>query len=258
MDIFTLHRGHLPLLISLPHNGTELPPQIAERLTPEALRLPDTDWHVSRLYAFVQELGATLLIPQFSRYVIDLNRSPDGAALYPGQNETSLCPLQTFAGESLYRVGQAPTPEEIQERQRLYWQPYHQILYQELARLRDLHGHVILWEGHSIRSQVPRFFDGRLPDFNLGTANRMSCSADLQQRLTTVLSAQATFSWVVNGRFKGGYITRHYGQPASGVEAVQLELAQYIYMDERNFGYGAERVKQVIMLIKNLLLAALQ
>jgi len=257
MDIFSIYRGNSPLLISLPHNGTEIPEELRSRFTPEALRLPDTDWHVARLYTFSQEMGATLLIPRFSRYVIDLNRPPDGVALYPGQQETGLCPLETFKGASIYQTEQEPTSDEIRERLQYYWQPYHQALQMELTRLREVHGRVILWEGHSICSRVSRFFEGQLPDFNLGTASGLSCSSNLQYSLTKILADQTTFSWIVNGRFKGGYITRHYGQPETGMSAVQLELAQCIYMNEETLDYLPEQAEKVIAIIKKLLLVCL-
>ena len=257
MDICSLHRGTLPLLISLPHDGTQLPAAIAERMQAEARRVPDTDWHVSRLYAFARELGASVLVPHFSRYVVDLNRPPDDTSLYPGQNTTGLCPDVQFSGAPIYRSGQQPSPQEIAARVDTYWRPYHAALAAELARIKAAHGRVVLWEGHSIRSVVPFLFDGRLPDFNLGTANGASCSAALQRRLAAVLERQSTYSFVVNGRFKGGYITRHYGRPAEGIDAVQLELAQANYMDEASFAYAEDRAAGVQQLIGRLLHACL-
>ena len=258
MTICTLHRGTAPLLISLPHDGSEIPPEIAARLTPSARRAPDTDWHVSRLYAFARELGASMLVPRFSRYVVDLNRPPDDVSLYPGQNTTGLCPIVQFSGEPVYLDGQQPTPAEIASRVQTYWQPYHETLQQEIARLRELHGRVVLWEGHSIRAVVPFLFDGRLPDFNLGTAGGASCTPALQARLDGVLSAQSRYSHVINGRFKGGYITRQYGRPADRIEAIQLELAQLNYMDEDDFSYLPERAEPTAAVIRRLLEAALE
>ena len=167
MDAFTLHRGSAPLLISLPHDGSALPDDIAARMTPAARRVPDTDWHVGRLYAFAEALGASILRPRWSRYVVDLNRPADGAALYPGRRETGLVPTITFAGEAIYRDGHEPDAAETAARVDTYWRPYHAALAGELARLRERHGRVVLWEGHSIRSVVPMFFDGRLPDLEL-------------------------------------------------------------------------------------------
>jgi len=257
MDVCTLHRGDAPLLVSLPHDGTALPEDIAARMTPKARRVPDTDWHVARLYAFARELGASLLVPAYSRYVVDLNRPPDDVSLYPGQNTTGLCPLVQFSGEPVYREGEAPQPDEIAARVERYWKPYHAALAAEIERLRGLHGRVVLWEGHSIRSVVPFLFEGRLPDFNLGTAGGASCSPALQQRLAGVLAAERERTHVVDGRFKGGYITRHYGRPAAGVDAVQLELAQLNYMDEDTFEYRPERAAPTQAILRRLLACCL-
>jgi N-formylglutamate deformylase len=257
MDTCTLHRGTLPLLISLPHDGTQLPDAMAARMQADARRVPDTDWHVSRLYAFARDLGASILTPRFSRYVVDLNRPPDDTSLYPGQNTTGLCPDVQFSGAPVYLSGQEPSPQEIAERIDKYWRPYHAAIADELRRIKAAHGRVVLWEGHSIRSVVPFLFDGRLPDFNLGTVNGASCSTDLQQRLIGVLERQTAYSFVINGRFKGGYITRHYGRPAEGVETVQLELAQLNYMDEDSFEYDEARARGVQKIISALLDCAL-
>lgn len=262
MTDYTLLEGTAPLLVSLPHDGTALPEAVAAGMTPAALRVPDTDWHVARLYGFARALGASVLIPHWSRYAADLNRDPAGQALYPGRSETALVPVTTFAGEAIYRDGHVPDAQAIAERRAQYWQPYHAALEAELARLRALHPCVVLWDGHSIKSRVPMFFAGQLPDFNLGTASGASCSPRLQDELTGILRARADggasgYSHVVNGRFKGGYITRHYGQPASGIEAVQLELAQYTYMDEDSFAYEAERAAPVQAVIRALLDACL-
>lgn len=254
MDTFVLTRGTAPLLISLPHDGTWLPASLAERMHPAARRLPDTDWHVARLYEpLAQELKASLIKPLASRYVVDLNRPADGHALYPGQRETALVPVMGFDGEPLYRDGKEPDAPEIRARVRTWWQPYHNALAAELARLQARHGRAVLWEGHSIRSHVPMLFEGCLPDFNLGTADGASCAASLQRRLTGVLEAQRRYGFVVNGRFKGGYITRHYGRPAQGVEAVQLELAQCQYMDEASFAWDEAKAAPVRALIGELL-----
>ena len=256
-DVFTLHPGRLPLLVSLPHDGTALPDDIAARLTDAARAVPDTDWFVGRLYDFAREIGASVLVPRYSRYVVDLNRPPDDVSLYPGQNTTGLCPATGFDGEPIYRPGQAPAPGEVRDRVERYWRPYHAALAAELARLRTAHGRVVLWEGHSIRSVVPFLFDGRLPDLNLGTAAGASCTPATQARLEAVLAGQGDYTWVSNGRFKGGYITRHYGQPASGVEAIQLEIAQACYMDEAAVRYEPALASRLQSLLGRLLASAL-
>jgi N-formylglutamate deformylase len=254
MTNFTLQRGHAPLLISLPHDGSFIPDDIAVRMHPAARRSPDTDWHVGRLYEpLAQALGASVLKPLASRYVIDLNRPADGHALYPGQRETGLVSTIGFDGEPLYLDGREPDSSEVQRRINEFWQPYHQALAKELARLCAKHGRVVLWEGHSIRSQVPMLFEGRLPDFNLGTATGASCDDVLQTQLQGCLESQSRYSFAVNGRFKGGYITRHYGNPDAGVQAVQLELAQLNYMDEASFGYDEGKAPAVQELIGRML-----
>ncbi len=254
---YSLHRGSAPLLVSLPHDGRAIPDALAARMQASARAAPDTDWHVARLYAFARDLGASVLVPVHSRYVVDLNRPPDDASLYPGQNTTGLCPTVQFSGDPVYCEGQLPPPDEIAARVERYWRPYHDALAGELQRLRGRHGRVVLWEGHSIRGEVPFLFEGRLPDFNLGTSSGASCSPTLQARLEAVLAAQPEHDFVVNGRFKGGYITRHYGDPANGIDAVQLETSQRTYMDEATFAYDDARAAAVQALLRQMLAVAL-
>jgi len=256
-DTFTLHRGTAPLLVSLPHDGSEIPADIAACMHARARMAPDTDWHVARLYAFARELGASILVPKYSRYVVDLNRPPNDVSLYPGQNTTGLCPIVQFSGEPVYVDDAHPSPGEIQARIDRYWRPYHAALADELQRLRAQHDRIVLWEGHSIRGECPFLFEGRLPDFNLGTANGASCSPLLQDRLVSILAQSDGYDFVANGRFKGGYITRHYGDPANGVDAVQLEISQRIYMDEESFEYDAEKAVGAQRVIRKLLQATL-
>jgi N-formylglutamate deformylase len=255
---FRLERGARPLIVSMPHVGTHLPRALAARMTPQALVLADTDWHVDRLYAFAADLGATLLVATHSRYVVDLNRPRDDHNLYPGQDTTGLCPVDTFDRAPLYRDA-VPDAEDIEARCRAIYDPYHAALAAEIARLRELHGQLALWDAHSIRSVVPRFFAGRLPDLNLGTADGKSCDARLAKAVTDAASLASGYSYVVNGRFKGGHITRHYGSPARGVHAIQLEMAQCVYMDEAPpFTYHAERAAQVEPHLRAMLEAALR
>lgn len=229
-DLFRLRQGGSRLVVSIPHAGTFLPPEIAARLAPVGRRMVDTDWHVDRLYDFLPELDATVLIATHSRTVVDLNRAPDGGTLYPGQAETGLCPTETFAGEPLYS-DEPPDAAEREARIARYWQPYHDALAGELARVKALHGSVHLLDAHSIASEIPRLFAGRLPDLNFGTNCGAACDAGLTAR--AMHAAQGSgFSMVLDGRFKGGAITRHYGHPASGVQAIQLEIAWCTYLDE--------------------------
>jgi N-formylglutamate deformylase len=229
---FRFQRGSVPLLVSMPHAGTHLPPEIAARLTPEAQQVPDTDWHLEALYDFARELGASILVATHSRYVIDLNRPPDGESLYPGQSVTGLCPVDTFDNTPLYAKGDVPGEAEIAARRDAVWEPYHAQLQEELARIRTEHGVAVLWDAHSIRSVLPRFFEGRLPDFNLGTAKGASCADALAQAVFRIADQAGGYTAVLNGRFTGGYITRHYGEPARNVHALQMELTQASYMQE--------------------------
>ena len=255
---YTLQRGTVPLLISMPHVGTELPQTLSRRMTPVAAQLDDTDWHLPRLYDFAQALGASILVPRYSRYVVDLNRPPDNANLYPGQDTTGLCPVDTFAKMPLYAPGDEPDEAEIAIRVDQYWRPYHGALHGELTRIRELHGHAVLWEAHSIRSEVPRFFEGRLPDFNLGTSGGASCGQGLGEALLAEANRHSGYTAVLNGRFKGGYITRAYGNPAEGVHAVQLELSQRTYMEELPpYAYDKPRADAVRPVLQALLDRAL-
>ena len=231
-DIYTLHPGTTPLLLSLPHVGTALPGWLVPRLAERALQVEDTDWHLERLYAFAREIGASLIVPRHSRYVIDLNRPPENAPMYPGANNTELCPTRFFNGDPLYAEGMAPSVGQRAARREAYWLPYHEALQAEIARLRDEHGFVLLWDAHSIRSEIPWLFDGRLPDLNIGTADGASADASIAQAVVAAAATTPAFSHVLNGRFKGGYITRRYGRPAERVHAVQLEMCQSVYMQE--------------------------
>ncbi len=231
-DLFTLQRGHGPLLISMPHVGTQIPPQQRARYTERALQAEDTDWFLDRLYAFAAAIGASLLVPQMGRYLIDLNRPPDNQPMYAGQNNTELCPTRHFTGDPIYRAGQAPDDAEVRRRVFAYWQPYHDALRDELARLKARHGHVVLFDAHSIASVLPWLFEGQLPHMNVGTVGGTSCGPALREQVAAVFASQTEFTHVMDGRFKGGFITRQYGRPADGVHAVQLEMCWRAYMDE--------------------------
>jgi N-formylglutamate deformylase len=230
--LFHLRAGSQKLVVSIPHAGTWLPPDIAAQLTPLGRTVPDTDWHVDRLYGFLEALDVTVIAATHSRYVVDLNRAPGGGALYPGQAETGICPTETFAGEPIY-AGPPPDAAERARRVALYWQPYHDALAASLARLKAVHGEVRLLDAHSILGAVPRLFEGQLPDLNFGTNDGAACNEVLARRVAQAAEG-AGFSQVLNGRFKGGYITRHYGNPAMGLNVMQLELAQRVYMLEND------------------------
>jgi formiminoglutamase len=229
-DWLQIHRGDAPLVVSFPHTGTDLPTQVAARLISPWLARKDADWWIEQLYDFAPSLGATTIRTTMSRTVIDVNRDPSGASLYPGQATTGLCPTTTFDGEPMYRTGE-PDQAEIDKRRAEYFDPYHAALQAELDRLRAIHGKVVLYEAHSIRSAIPRLFDDLLPNFNIGTNEGMTCDPTLTAAVEAACDA-SEFNRVTNGRFKGGWTTRHYGRPADGVHAIQMELACRGYMDE--------------------------
>jgi N-formylglutamate deformylase len=225
--------GDSPLVLAQPHGGTEIPPAIRARLNHLGHAIEDTDWHICRLYDGLLD-DVTVVSTPIHRYVIDANRDPADQSLYPGQNTTSLCPTTTFDGTSIYLDGGAPSVDEIRERQQLYHQPYHDVVREQLERIHQKHGYAVLYDCHSIRSQVPFLFDGKLPDFNIGTNNGETCDAKIETAVVDECARQTQYSHVVNGRFKGGWTTRHYGQPSNGYHAVQMELAQCNYMVEKS------------------------
>jgi N-formylglutamate deformylase len=243
--------GTTPLVISLPHVGRELPAEIAARMTPVGRAVADTDWHVEQLYGFARGAGAAWLQPRLSRYVVDLNRPPTDTPLYPGQVSTGLCPAQSFAGEDLY-VGGAPDAADVERRRGLYFQPYHARLQALLDEAIGRHGYAVLLDAHSIQGEVPRLFEGRLPDVNVGTNDGRACAPALAAAIMAELGAQSRFSSVLNGRFKGGYITRHYGAPERRVHAVQFELVQAAYMDEVSTHYDPARAAPLQEVLRGL------
>jgi len=254
--VFRFQRGTAPLLISMPHVGTVIPDDQAERyVQPRAGRTEDTDWHLERLYGGIAEaLGASLIVPRYSRFLIDLNRPPEDTPMYPGASNTELCPTRFFTGEPLYRPGREPDAAEKRRRIDTYWRPYHNALQAELDRLKSLHGYVLLFDAHSIKSQLPWLFDGTLPALNLGTVDGRSCDPTITQSLSDLLAAQDDYSQVVNGRFKGGYITRHYGRPERGQHAVQLEMCWRCYMrEDESYGYDEALAGRVQPLLQRLL-----
>ena len=251
-DVYAFTAGHTPLLVSIPHDGRDLSPGLDRRLTADGRGLPDTDWHVRRLYEFAVESGASVLAANYSRYVVDLNRPPDDGELYPGQTATGLCPTQTFGGRPIYLEGEEPGTEERAARLETYWRPYHERLRAELERIRERFGIALLWDAHSIASHLPRLFDGILPVFNIGTDGGRSCNGMLS-RAVFELADRSTYSTVIDGRFRGGYITRHYGDPDGGIHAIQLELAQRAYMDERSGDYDEEGAARLASALRRML-----
>ena len=266
---FNLHQGAVPLLVSMPHIGIQIPDDLKANYVPRALDVEDADWHLDMLYNFLKSMGASILTPVYSRYVIDLNRSTEDTSLYPGQDVTGLCPIDTFDKQPIYLAGKQPDELEIRSRIEQYWRPYHNKLTTELKRIHAIHGIVLLWDAHSIASHVPRFFEGKLPDLNFGTADRQSCDESLESALRNTmqnyqngiekkLSSAQKYSYVFNGRFKGGYITRHYGVPTLNIHALQLEMNQCIYMQESpHYTYQESLAQAVKPLLSDLLATCL-
>lgn len=229
MQTVDLREGVSPLILGIPHAGTEIPEPILLRLNENGLSMRDTDWHVDRLYDGLAPT-ATVVVARYHRYVIDANRDPEGASLYPGQNTTGLVPDTDFDGAPIWREGEAPDADDIAKRLKAYHRPYHAALAAQIARVKALNGIAVLYDCHSIRSDIPHLFQGRLSDFNLGTNDGHTCAPEFQRAARNVCTRAAGFSYVVNGRFKGGWTTRHYGRPEDGVHALQMELAQSIYL----------------------------
>jgi N-formylglutamate deformylase len=254
MNIYDFHQGTLPLLISIPHAGTFVPEAIAQRFTAAGGHLADTDWHVDKLYEFARQLGASILKANYSRYVVDLNRSPDSASLYEGNPTSPVCPTLTFDDEPIYLAGREITATEISARIEQYWQPYHQRLAATLQAMRERHGYALLWDAHSIASEVPSLFEGVLPEFNFGTRDDASCPRAIADQLLDLVTTDGKFGAVLNGRFKGGYITLHYGRPDRNIYAVQLELSRRVYMNEAaGTGWDLHRGESAAALLAQLL-----
>jgi len=257
-DIFNLTRADAPLLISIPHLGTRIPDDLRHLYTDIALTVADTDWHLDRLYECARDLGATVLSGRFSRYVIDLNRPSTDESLYPGQTTTGLCPTETFRGMPLYQPGCTPDAAEKARRVEAYWRPYHETLEAELERLREQHANVLLWEAHSIASVLPRLFEGKLPDLNIGTQDGRT-AAPAALAAVVAAAANSDYTSIANGRFKGGFITRNYGAPNRGVHAIQLEMCQSTYMHETEpFDYAPELAAAVQPTLRKMIEGAFE
>lgn len=252
-----VRKGSSPLVLGLPHTGTDVPPHIWDQFNTTGQALADTDWHIHELYAGLAE-GLTSVRTPVHRYVIDVNRDPEGASLYPGQNTTTLCPLSDFDGTPIYREGCAPDAVEIARRRDQFHAPYHAALATELARVKAIHGFALLYDCHSIRGDIPFLFDGRLPDFNIGTNLGTTCDPAIEATILARCEAAEGYSSTLNGRFKGGWTTRHYGRPSDGLYAIQMELAQATYCEEAApWTYHTDRA-DALRVHLNLILTDLQ
>jgi len=245
--------GDSPIILAQPHGGIEIPQHILNRLNPKGRAMEDTDWHITRLYDGLVD-NITVVSTPIHRYVVDANRDPSDESLYPGQNTTSLCPTTTFDGAAIYLEGEEPSEDEIVDRQQQYHAPYHSALREQIERLHQKHGHVVLYDCHSIRSKVPYLFDGRLPDLNIGTNGGESCNSLIESIVENVCARESKYSYVVNGRFKGGWTTRHYGNPQSGYHTIQMELAQCNYMQEdAPWNYDVKKAEKLRVSLRKVL-----
>lgn len=255
---FHFREGRAPLMVSIPHSGTHVPASVATRLTPQARALPDTDFHLEALYDFAEELGASLIVATHSRYVIDVNRPSAGLNVLDGERVTGVCPIETFDGCPIYEAGGYPDAEEIDARRAAIWQPYHATLAREMQRIRQRYGVAVLWDAHSLRSQLPRYFEGKLPDINIGTHKGSSCDDALSSALFGIASEAEGFTASINGRFTGGYITRHYGRPAENMHALQCEITHRSYMQEQPpYRYLAAKAARIRPHLRRMVEAAL-
>ncbi|MEP1229334.1 MAG: N-formylglutamate deformylase [Litorimonas sp.] len=252
MNPVDVKEGHGPIILGQPHSGTYVPADIYEDLNELGRKLLDTDWHVPQLYENLLP-DATIVSANFSRYVIDANRDPEGASLYPGQNTTQLVPLMSFDGKPIWE--NPPDEAKITRRKEVFHTAYHNALKAQIVRVKSAHGFAILYDCHSIRSEIPFLFDDRLPDFNIGDNDGMTCHNAITQAVHKACMAQAEFSYVVNGRFRGGWTTRYYGQPDIGVHAIQMELAQrrYLQTEEPPFAYDHDKAKPLRAILANIL-----
>ena len=253
-ECFTFHDGDSPLLVSVPHDGRQIPDDIAEQMTGVARDIPDTDWHVAALYEFCKSLEASMIVASYSRYVVDLNRSAADDALYEGQVSTGLCPAETFGGVKIYKDGNAVSSKEKQRRVVAFWEPYHNEIERRLEQIKSRFGYALLWDAHSIPSRVPSLFLGELTKLNIGTNNGKSCPARILDAVAGIADASG-YSSVVNGRFRGGYITRHYGSPDRSRYAIQLELAQRCYMDEKTLAFDHSGASKLATTLRQMLSA---
>ncbi len=252
MTPVSVQKGDGAIVLGLPHTGTFVPDDIAAKLNVTGRALADTDWHIDRLYDGLLE-GVTTVRANFHRYVIDANRDPEGVSLYPGQNTTTLVPMTDFEGQSIWKV--PPTEQDISDRIASYHAPYHAALQAELDRVSARHGHVVLYDCHSIRSRIPHLFNGTLPDLNVGTFDGRSCASTIEGAVSAVCGGASEYSSVLNGRFKGGWTTRHYGQPTQGYHAIQMELAQSTYLsaEATPWTYDADKAGKLRDVLRTIL-----
>ena len=252
MNHIEIKQGTGPIVLAMPHSGTYLPTEIYDKLNDNGKELADTDWHLMELYDGLQP-NAAIVKANFHRYVIDANRCPDGVSLYPGANTTTLCPLIDFVNKPIWQEGLVPTESDIEPRIKLFHTPYHKALHEALQTARSNHGYAIIYDCHSIRSNIPFLFDGALPNLNIGTNDSKSCDSKIEQ-IAENICKKSSFSTVTNGRFKGGWTTRHYGKPETDIHAIQMEITQSSYMQEHApWEYSNEKANILRQTLANIL-----
>ncbi|WP_137136330.1 N-formylglutamate deformylase [Rhizobium sp. FKY42] len=254
MGVCEITQGNSPVILAFPHTGTELPADLWDRLNDNGKLLADTDWHIHHLYADLLP-NATTVRATFHRYVIDANRDPSGTSLYPGQNTTDLVPTTDFDGLPIWKKGEEPTNCDIRLSLADFHAPYHAALAAEIERVKAIHGVAVLYDCHSIRSNIPFLFEGRLPDFNIGTDMGRTCDRRIEAAAKDAAANAAGYTHVLNGRFKGGWTTRHYGRPATGMHAIQMELAQITHLQTEAppFAYDQQKAERLRVHLKTIL-----
>ena len=254
MSAYEVRQGSSPVILGLPHTGTDVPDDIWARLNDNGQILADTDWHIHRLYDGLLD-NITTVRATFHRYCIDANRDPAGVSLYPGQNTTTLIPETDFDGAAIWKDGEAPKEADVADRVARFHKPYHDALAAEIERVKAIHGVAILYDCHSIRSHIPFLFGGKLPDFNVGTDLGKTCDPRIEAAVVKVTANAAGYTSILNGRFKGGWTTRHYGQPETGVHAIQMELAQSTHLATETlpFAYGEAKAELLRIHLKAIL-----
>jgi N-formylglutamate deformylase len=252
--VFEVRQGTSPVILGFPHTGTDVPADIWERLNDNGKIIADTDWHIHKLYDGLLS-NATMVRATFHRYVIDANRDPDGSSLYPGQNTTGLISDSDFDGKPIWKEGAEPTESDVATRLATFHAPYHAALAAEIERVKAIHGIAVLYDCHSIRANIPFLFDGRLPDLNIGTDMGKTCAPEIEAAAVAIAGAATGYTSVLNGRFKGGYTTRHYGKPATNVHAIQMELAQAAHLttEAPPFAYDTAKAEALRVPLKSIL-----
>ncbi|GAA4113631.1 N-formylglutamate deformylase [Aquimarina addita] len=245
----------VPILISIPHAGTQFPVEIKHYYKKKMRNhLDDTDWYVHKLYEFAPSLGITIIKANLSRWVIDLNRDPKSIPLYTDNRLiTAITPITDFYGNNIYTSSSSePDPIEIQRRLDLYYWPYYRQIETLIADLKKKFGKVLLWDAHSIRHLVSTIQKKPFPDMILGNNDQKTAHPQLILTALEKLRSKK-FEVAHNTPFKGGHITRYFGKPAQNVHALQLEMNKILYMDDNEITYNTKRASEVQEVLQDTL-----